>query len=72
MKEKLQNDDFHATPLLDIAPQLPNTYVKFDTMLLNSNVIKNSLPCRYEKSLFNVSSSAPVNAELYLKPLDIV
>lgn len=70
LKVKLQNNDFHVTPLLDIC-KFSDKYINFDEMLLNSDIIKKGLPHSHEPGFWSDRFWAPSNAENYLKPLDI-
>jgi hypothetical protein len=43
LKEKLQNSDFHATPMLEIHPKQYN-YEYFSDLITSPYVIRESLP----------------------------
>jgi len=71
LKSKLQNDGWYDAPMLEVHPYA-DRYERFCNIITSPYVTKDYLPCYHERFLWSHSSRAPVNAELYLKPLDIV
>ena len=74
LKEKLQNDDFHATPALNINND-SDKYLYFDAIILNFHVVKNQVGSSYDNGsaiYYSYSYSVPRNLDNHFKPLDIV
>jgi len=71
IKEELTRDRLHDTPMLEVHPKV-NSYEYFSSLITNPYVIKKDIPHRHEPGFWSDTFWAPVNAENYFKPLDIV
>src|SRR5437764_8905482 len=74
LKEKLQDNDFHATTLLDIR-KFSDMYINFDEMILNCGVISNQVGASSDNGsiiYYSYLYSIPSDLDRHFKPLDIV
>jgi len=81
LKRKLQDNDFHAIPMLEVHPRA-NCYENFTSLISSPYVISRDIPTETGSHisfglLFYTSTIAkthhyPDNPNNYLKPLDIV
>ena len=76
LKENLQKNDFHVTPMLEVHPKA-NSYEYFTSLITSPYVISNQVGSSERTSLIispiqTYEYSIPSDLDNYFKPLDIV